>query len=211
MCFSATASFVSGTVLSATGGVTIKKAKKSSQIPFAMIPLLFGIQQLIEGVVWISFGTAWLNTAATIVYSIFSHVLWPIFVPFAVLLLEQNKLRRRILKILLTFGIGVGIYLLYFLITKGVTAEIVNNCIAYVSPHFNAEVSMTLYVMASCFSCFISSHKMVKVFGGALFFSFLVSFQFFSQAFFSVWCFFAAVLSAIIYFHFKFQEKEKLE
>ena len=46
MCFSATASFITGGVLSAVGVVTIKKAEKKSEIPFASIPLLFGIQQM---------------------------------------------------------------------------------------------------------------------------------------------------------------------
>jgi hypothetical protein len=44
MCFSATASFVAGTTLSTIGVVTITKVKQRSELPFALIPLLFGIQ-----------------------------------------------------------------------------------------------------------------------------------------------------------------------
>jgi hypothetical protein len=51
MCFSATASFVAGSALSAVGAVTITKAKRKAEIPFATIPLLFGIQQLTEGLI----------------------------------------------------------------------------------------------------------------------------------------------------------------
>src|SRR3990167_10540843 len=75
MCFSATASFIAGSALSAIGVVTIKKTKRKAEIPFAMIPLLFGIQQIIEGVVWLSFGSSLLNIIATYAYSLFSHVL----------------------------------------------------------------------------------------------------------------------------------------
>ena len=51
MCFSATASFISGTTLCVIGVATLKQTKGSAEVPFALIPLLFGIQQLIEGVI----------------------------------------------------------------------------------------------------------------------------------------------------------------
>jgi hypothetical protein len=78
MCFSATASFTAGTVLSAIGVVTVTKAERPSEVPFAMIPLLFGVQQLIEGVVWLTFGAdaPQLTKLATYTYSVFSHVLF---------------------------------------------------------------------------------------------------------------------------------------
>ena len=46
MCFSATASFVAGTSLSAIGVATIRKAERPSEFPFALIPLLFGFRLL---------------------------------------------------------------------------------------------------------------------------------------------------------------------
>ena len=50
MCFSAPASFIAGTALSAIGVAALRKTKSRSEVPFAMIPLLFGIQQVTEGV-----------------------------------------------------------------------------------------------------------------------------------------------------------------
>jgi len=55
MCFSATASFIAGVSLLVLGVATVKKAKRKAEIPFAMIPLLFGVQQIIEGMLWLSF------------------------------------------------------------------------------------------------------------------------------------------------------------
>ena len=96
MCFSVTASFVAGTVLSATGAVTIKKAKTKSEIPFATIPLLFGVQQFVEGAVWLSFqySAQIFNQMATYAYLGFAYVLWPIFVPLSVGLLETDPRRK---------------------------------------------------------------------------------------------------------------------
>ena len=55
MCFSASASFIAGTTLCAVGVATIKRTEARSELPLAMIPLMFGVQQLIEGVVWLTF------------------------------------------------------------------------------------------------------------------------------------------------------------
>jgi hypothetical protein len=49
------ASFIAGASLSAVGVVTLKKAETKAELPFAMIPMLFGIQQLTEGIIWLTF------------------------------------------------------------------------------------------------------------------------------------------------------------
>lgn len=207
MCFSATASFMAGGALSATGILTIKQAKKKSELPFASIPLLFGIQQITEGVIWLSFASPLLNTAMTYVYSIFSHVLWPIFVPFAVLLIESNAIRRKILKVCSLIGLMIGLYLLYFILKEPVVAHIVDNSIAYYSPHFYPFLTVTLYLLATSVSCLFSSHNIIKLLGVVLIISFWISYWFYNATFFSVWCFFAAIISVLVYIHFKSRVK----
>ncbi len=203
MCFSAAASFAAGGALSVAGGVTIANVKTKSELPFASIPLLFGIQQAIEGAVWVSFGSPIVNTVATYAYSMFSHVLWPIFVPLSVLLIETDKVRKKILSLFSILGLAVGGYLLYFIIADPVTAHIVNNSIAYHSPHFYVLPTIFLYVVATCGSCLVSSHKIINFFGVALFISFAIAAWFYTETFFSVWCFFAAILSIIVYWYFQ--------
>ncbi|OGL74722.1 hypothetical protein A3C96_03880 [Candidatus Uhrbacteria bacterium RIFCSPHIGHO2_02_FULL_60_10] len=46
MCFSATASFTAAAGLSTIGVITLREAKTRSQLPLAVMPLLFGIRQL---------------------------------------------------------------------------------------------------------------------------------------------------------------------
>ena len=55
MCFSATASFSAGAVLLGLGTLTVKSAHRRRELPLAAIPLLFAIQQLTEGVIWLTF------------------------------------------------------------------------------------------------------------------------------------------------------------
>ncbi len=208
MCFSATASFIASGSLSVAGGLTLKNTKTRAELPFAGIPLLFGIQQVIEGVVWLSFQSPLLNMVMTYAFSMFSHVLWPIFVPFSILLIEKNPLRKKILMAFLLMGLIVGLYLLYFIIKEPVTAHIVNKSIFYHSPHFYPLLSMGFYLSATCVSCFFSTHRMINLFGIVLLASFLISVWFFKATFFSVWCFFAAILSLLIYLHFKLNNNQ---
>ena len=56
MCFSAATSFTAGTLLSVLGAVSLRHAQTRFEIPFAAIPLLFGMQQISEGVVWVAQG-----------------------------------------------------------------------------------------------------------------------------------------------------------
>jgi hypothetical protein len=208
MCFSATASFVAGTSLSAIGVATLRHTRRKSEILFAMIPLLFGIQQLTEGVIWLTFehDAPQMRHVMTYVYSGFSHVFWPIYVPLAIGVLELVPWRRRVLAGFEIAGLAAGLYLLYFLITRPVVAEVVSRHIVYVSPHFYVVPVMVLYLAATCVSAFFSSHRFVKLFGALSLASFLGAYAIFEHALVSVWCFFAAVLSILIYLHLRFRQ-----
>lgn len=203
MCFSATASFSAGALLLGFGALTLKSARTSRELPLAAIPLLFAIQQLSEGLIWLTFRyeAPLLNAVMTHVYSFFSHVLWPIYVPTAVLLIEPPGRRRRALLVFVAIGLAVGAYLLYFLVTFPVVSRPTGQHIEYISPHFFAATTMTLYLLSTTVSPMLSTHQMVKVFGVLALLSFAAAYFFFATWFISVWCFFAAILSIALYFH----------
>lgn len=205
MCFSATASFIAGTTLSAIGVATLKTAKTKSEIPFAMIPLLFGAQQLIEGIIWLSFHyeAPQIRQISIYLYSGFSHTLWPIYVPFSIAILEAVPWRKKVIFGFLVAGIAVGLYLLYYLVVSPVTAEVIGKHIVYISPHFFKIPMMIVYIAATCASCFFSSHAFVRLFGGLALLAFIAAYVIHAMALFSIWCFFAAVLSLLIYFHLR--------
>lgn len=208
MCFSASASFIAGASLSAVGGMTLIKTERKAEIPFAMIPLLFGIQQITEGIIWLTFrlDAPLLKMTMTFVYSLFSHVLWPIFMPFSIALLETGPWRKKTIFALQLAGIAVGLYLLYFILEFPVTAEVLDKHIVYVSPHFYILAVMAFYLAATCASCLLSSHKIINLFGVLLFISFIAAYRVHTASLVSVWCFFAAILSLIVYLHFKAEQ-----
>ena len=208
MCFSATASFISGTALCVIGIATLKQIKVSVEVPFALIPLLFGIQQLTEGVIWLTFShdRPLLSQIMTYLYSLFSHVLWPIYLPFAIGLMEAVSWRKKTIFAFGAAGVIAGLYLLYFIIASPMVAEVAGRHIVYVSPHFYVVPIMLLYLAATCVSCFFSSHGFVKLFGVLMLLSFITAYIVHITALVSIWCFFAAILSLLIYLYFRFRD-----
>ena len=207
MCFSATTSFSAGALLLGLGTLTLSSALAANQrraLPFAAIPILFAVQQLIEGVIWLTFsGDAHLlNSVMTHVYSFFSHVLWPVYVPVAVLLMEPGGWRRRVLIAFVVAGAAVGAYLLYVLMAFPVVSRPTGRHIEYDSPHFFAAATMTLYLLSTALSPLLSTQRIVVVFGALALLSFGAAYALYATWFISVWCFFAALLSAVIYLHF---------
>ena len=211
MCFSATASFSAGVVLLGIGTLTLKSARRPRELLFAAIPLLFAIQQLSEGVIWLTFRyeAPLLNVVMTHVYSFFSHALWPVYVPMAVFLIEPPGRRRQALLAFAATGIAVGVYLLYILVAYPIVSRPTGQHIEYVSPHFFETAVMTLYLLSTTVSPMLSTHRMVQAFGVLALLSFGAVYYFYATWFISVWCFFAALLSAVVYFHFWLRRAER--
>ena len=204
MCFSATASFTAGIPLLVVGLITIGRVRNRTELLYALIPMLFAIQQLIEGALWLTFPAKapLLNMVLTYAYSIFSHVIWPMYIPVAVLLLEPTAWRRNVLFAIALVGTFIGLYLLYYLVRFPIVAEVKGHHIVYISPHFHALHAMGLYLLGTCISSLFSSHRMVKLFGAAAFLSFMLAYAMYATWFISVWCFFAAILSWIVLLYF---------
>ncbi|ATX80018.1 hypothetical protein Ga0123461_1605 [Mariprofundus aestuarium] len=204
MCFSATASFIVGGSLISVGALTLKLAKEKRELGFALIPLLFGIQQIIEGTLWLSFhyDMPQLKTVMTYLFTMFSHVLWPIYVPFAVGLLETERWRLKAMWIFRLIGVSVSIHLLLLITLQPLTA-VADHHIIYISPSLYEWPMMLLYIAATCLVSLFSSHRLIRVFGALAIVLFVIAYLFYTAAFFSVWCFFAAILSLIVYLFFK--------
>lgn len=114
MCFSASASFGAGFVLAVIGVATIKKTQHPSQLLFASIPLIFGVQQIAEGILWLTLPNPdYVNTQKifTYVFLFFAQIVWPIWVPIAIMLLEKNATRKTMQKVFIGSGLIVGLYL----------------------------------------------------------------------------------------------------
>lgn len=122
--------------------------------------------------------------------------------PFAALLLEPVRWRRKFLVVLLAAGAAAGLYLLVNMFLFPIESRPVGGHIEYASPHFYVAAVMAGYFAGTCLSMLCSSHRLVNVFGAAALLSFGLSYLIYRQWFISVWCFFAAVLSVIVLLYF---------
>ncbi len=198
MCFSPTASFIAGGALGIAGIHALKRARKPSERPFAAIPLLFGVQQVIEGFVWLTFGQPFPHGAATYAYVLFSHVLWPAYLPSAVWALEPDRRRKKWIVPFALIGCVVGATLLAYVVRGPVTSSVIGHCIAYEVPLPSVPAGLWAYVLATVGTCFVSSRTFVRAFGIALLGALCAAYWSYREAFYSVWCFFAAALSFIV-------------
>lgn len=215
MCFSAGASFGASAALGAVGLVTLKNVKTSDQVPFAMIPLLFAVQQAAEGMLWIGLSGAahssWRHFPVYI-FLIFAQLVWPVWVPFSILLLEKEIIRKKILYGLLAVGTGTSLYLLYCLFVYDVKAEIQTGHIKYTLnfPLAYAWISSVFYFMPTVLPLFVSSFKRMWILGLAILSSFIITKIYFEEHLISVWCFFAALISGTVLF-ILFKSKKEVE
>ena len=106
MCFSANASLGAGVVLSVIGVSTIRKSTEPAHLVFASIPLIFAVQQIAEGFLWLTLPDPSLKATQqllTYIFLTFAQVIWPLLVPIAVMLLENGRQRKNVQKILRRF------------------------------------------------------------------------------------------------------------
>jgi hypothetical protein len=206
MCFSAEASFGASAVLGVIGVVTVAKAKTVPMRLFASIPLIFSVQQLSEGMLWLSLhhpGLAAWESFFTCTFLVFAMLVWPLWIPLTIRLLETDPKRKKIMNPLV--GIGAAV-------TIGVS------CILFLYPaqvmpmhhhlHYRFDLPQTvknlinlfsvLYILATIATPFISSIKEMKWLGVIFLVSYLFAEIFYHGFVVSVWCFFAALLSLIV-------------
>ncbi len=220
MCFSAGASFTASVLLTFTGIETVRKVHKPSQIGFASFPIFFGVQQFAEGILWLVITKpqfAGLQAVMTTVFLLMAQILWPILVPLSVLLLERHKIRKRILIFLLVVGAAAASYSTYSLLIFPTHAEVSFLHIAYISNNNEPfkSVATALYLIATLVPFFVSSIKNTNILGIILGVSFIISAVFFYKYLVSVWCFFSAVASFIIFYtirneHIKMRQKKQV-
>lgn len=204
MCFSASASFSSGVILSVIGVISLKKVQQPSQIPFASIPLIFAFQQITEGFVWLSLSDptyAALQTATTYIFLFIAQIIWPIWVPYSILMLEKKESRKTAGKILLGVGSVVALGLGYCLLTLHVEAKTAGQHISYIQnyPSTPRHIGAILYIIATIVPPFFSPVKKMWSLGAAILISYIITQLFYNDYIVSVWCFFAAVISITVF------------
>lgn len=217
MCFSATASFVTAGMTAAVGMVALSRISQGREAPMAAIPLLFALQQALEGLLWLALPSlaegspvGAFVTIATFLYLVMAEVFWPVYMPLAVLLLEPQIQRRGFMVLCLTVGVSVAGYLLWWIVTQPYGAVLQDGHIVYRTSH-TPTVSLALsYLAATCLPLLLSSHRAMIALGAVILVGSAVAVAFYWEGFVSVWCFFAAAASLVVLGHFEWSRRQRL-
>jgi hypothetical protein len=210
MCFSATANFAGSAVIGAVGVATLKEVRHRRALLFGALPCLFALHQVMEGFVWLGLdgrlpaATAHDMGAAFVLYA---QGLLPFLLPLSVYMIEPTpRLRRRMLPFVILGGL-LALYMLWGLTAYPLMVYANHHSIVYKNVATETDTIAVLYVIATCGALFFSGFRYVALFGAANLVGLIVVSLVMKYAFTSVWCAYAAVISTIIYFHFRHRRK----
>ena len=116
------------------GVVALNRATQWRERPLAAIPLVFGLQQAVEGGLWLVLPAAPhgpLASGLALTFLLIAQVLWPVYAPMAALALEPEQRRRRLMLACLAPAAAVTAVFAWRLLNGPHDAAIVNRCIVY--------------------------------------------------------------------------------
>jgi hypothetical protein len=207
MCFSATGSFGAAAVLAGIGTFSLAQDKLPSHKMFAAVPLLFAVQQLAEGVVWMTLdhpAQHALHVLAVATFLAFALAVWPVWVPLSLLLAETDARRRKVLSILAGIGVFVALGAGAILIHGRPTAHVEGHRMAYDYAQLGssrlAALYLPMYVIPAVIPFFASTLQKARLLGTVLVLALVATSILERETLTSVWCFFGALLSGVIVF-----------
>lgn len=112
---------------------------------------------------------------------------------------------------LLAMGLSVSLYYVYCLLLLNVNPQIAGHHIQYISD-FSESLAVPvfiIYFIAGVTPLFVSSIQRTRLLGVLMFLSCLVTAIFYVQYLTSVWCFFAALISGVVFWILKDSKKEE--
>lgn len=206
MCFSATASFIGSGVIGAIGVATLRHVREPRTLLFASMPMLFAVHQFTEGWVWLGLDGRIDKIAfdhVTFLFMLYAQAILPLLMPAAVALMEPPGWRRSAILGLTIIGALVFAWNVTGLIALPSRCVIVQNSIAYRN-HITGNIWIScLYVLATCGAMLLSSHRVVRWYGVLNVVALAITEIVKQHAFASVWCFYAAIMSVVIYWQFR--------
>jgi hypothetical protein len=204
MCFSATASFLAAGIIGATAFAAMTRVTRRSEIALAAMPAFFAVQQSVEGLLWLALaqapGKPYADTL-TLIFLLFAKIFWPVYAPWAPLLIEPDAIRVRWMRLCALIGTAVGAYFLWSLAGYAPMATIAGGHIVYGGEPPVPFAIIAGYFIATCIAAALSSHAALRVFAAIVAIGSVFSYAFYWEAYSSVWCFFAAAASLVVVVH----------
>jgi hypothetical protein len=197
MCFSATASFSAAAVCGAIGVPTVRRASRPD-LMLAFIPMMFALQQALEGVEWLT-NAEGLGRCAGYDFAIIAFCIWPLYVPVAAWLSETDPWRRRTMLGFVLLG-AVAAAVAAWVLHKGLTIDFATNQIRYLPARRYPPIFDYIYAAIVTVPLLLHRNIYLRINACVVLVFFAASILLFNPARYSVWCFFAALSSILLFF-----------
>ena len=218
MCFSAEVSFTASAGLLAIGVKTISENQKETRL-LSYIPIIFAIHQFAEGMNWmLYYESSSIKTFFNYLYTYIEYCFWPFYIPLSLYFIKpnQNLIKKKIIGLIFILGLIYSLYWIYYIVQSGVV--VYNTCqpdcggLSYIVqfPREQLFFSKLFYLMTVSGTMILSSLKANKIYGVLVAFAWIIANEYFLESFGSIWCFFAGVLSVVIYMSIKEYNKIKV-
>jgi hypothetical protein len=191
------ASFAASAGLAVIGTTSLAIAPRKQKI-LAIVPLLFSLQQAIEGIQWLYLGEGTVCRPAAYGFLVFALLVWPVLIPLIVYLLD--KPRRHVLKYFVWLGALVALWFAYLIFTVPLDVRVIGHHIFYDPPGaLSWRPDYILYIVAAAGGLLASSKRVFRALGGLALILAAATMIISWEAATSVWCFFDAAMSACVY------------
>ncbi|WP_094554976.1 DUF6629 family protein [Synechococcus sp. 1G10] len=213
MCFSSSSSFAAAALLMPLGGLAVRRCWRepsSNLLPLALTPVLFGLQQALEGLVWIGLDSGSLEPLtqpAALAYLFFALCFWLAWFPWCALKAGAtgDGHHRWLIRICLVLGLMLGLWLWLPLLLdpSQVTPTVTIGSIEYQirSPAHgvvNHAWGRLIYGLIVTVPLLLTPFRRLRWFAAAIVIAFVYAQVAYLHAFSSVWCYLTAMLSALL-------------
>jgi hypothetical protein len=194
MCWSATADAVAGSVVGGVGVACLVRVRRVRDAPLAALPLVLGVHQLVEAVVWHNGGG---SGVATVVWAVIAMPLLAAGVPLAVLSAAPPGARAR-LALPVAAGITTAVVLAACLVAQAPIAEIRGHTVGYRVDVPQSSLVIAGYLLATVGSLLFAPYRALRLLGALTAAGAVVCAALWRLEFVSTWCALAAVTSIVI-------------
>lgn len=203
MCFSVEADLVVGVALLPVGALALREVRHVREVPFAALPGLFAVHQLLEALVWAGVDgdvSPRVQSAAALAYLLIALPVLPALFPLAVLLLEPRGARLRVAPFV-ALGAVVSAYLTVVVLDGDVGVHALQHALVYTTGLEHDTWWTALYIVAVIGPSLFSGYPSLVAFGLLNLVGLTVVALLYAEAFASMWCVWAALTSTLILAH----------
>ncbi len=212
MCFSPEGDLVGGVLVVSIGiDACLHLRQRVEYAPLAVLPIVLGLHQIDETFVW-----WWLQghvsrsvgVTAMWIYLLFALVILPTLVPAVVYHFVARAQRRRVAPFI-ALGVVVSAILLEAMVVGDPNVRLGTYHLAYTIGLRHGIAIIGLYIVATCGPLLVSGFRPMVWFGVVNLAAVVILAILCASGFTSLWCFYAALVSAAVALHLRSSKHER--